>query len=857
MKGFRFLLSKFPSTPLREQMCAERSRSASCETYAQTKLRPRRSAVLISTFMVLAALLITQSNADAQVWSIGNAYDGANIDDSGISPDTNLPMGVTDWVIKYGPISSQNYNPMWREWFWYRIGTTGKQTSFDKLPVTGTEAADFSTATLTYTDPSFVASVTFTMGAKLAPSYDSAFIKTITIQNTTASPLDYHLFTYSDLDISSAGTDNVAIIKDERAIQTGSEGHTLVQTSTLKPSHYDIDTLGYGPGSIVDTLENGADPIQLADFSGPYPQNGDMQFVFEYALTIPANGSITFTVTDTIVQTSPMAIINSQTGGSCADYGGNVTYNICFDNLPNTTVNATNVVVTADINADNQADPTGSISFVSATNGGVYDPTKKLISWTFPSVAAGAVSQCVQATVGVNTAKAFTPTATIFSDETFPATVSMATPLCNYPPTVTSTPTQANTGVQYGYQITASDTESDPLTFTLIQAPPGLTMNTSGLITWTPTSQQGNLSYPVKVDISDGHSVIHYAFSIYVQWQNQSPGAPAQQTANAVVNQPLSYQVSASDPDNQVLTFTTADTLPAGLTLSAAGLLAGTPTAIGTYKITVTVTDSSQATATTELTINVTATAQPQPQTIGTISFNPATLTIAGASTVSATATSGLAVAFSSTTTAVCTVSGSTVTAIAAGTCTIAANQAGNGSYNPAPQVTQSITVGKAAQSIGTISFNPASLNVGGTTTASATATSGLPVVFTSSTPAVCSVSGSTVTAIAAGTCSIAADQAGDSNFNAAARVTQNITIGSAPAVIAHDGRLGGSSQPSVSDVLKVLRYIVGKEILTADDLIHADVAPLNANGQPQGDGKVDVSDALIILRRVVGIGNW
>ncbi len=561
---------------------------------------------LISSFMVVAALLITLSNADAAVWNIGNAYDGATIDDKGISTATNLPYGVTDWVIKYGPISSQTYNPMFREWFWYRIGTTGKQTSFDKLPVTGTEAADFTSATLNYTGPGFIATVNFSMGTKAAPSYNSAFIKTITIQNTTASPLDYHLFTYSDLDISSAGTDNVAIIKGERAIQTGFEGHTLVQTSTLKPSHYDIDTLGSGPGSMADSLENGTDPIQLADFSGPYPQDGDMQFVFGYDLTIPANGSVTFTVTDTIVQTKPMTITNSQTGGSCADYGGNVTYNICFDNLTNTTVNATNVVVTADIYADNQADPTGSISFVSATNGGVYDPTKKLISWTFPSVAAKAASQCVQATVGVNTTKAFTPTATIFSDETFPATVSIATPLCNYPPTVTSAPKMAYTGVQYSYQITATDTEKDPLTFTLTQAPSGLTMNSSGLITWTPTSQQGNLSYPVKVDISDGHSVVHYTFSIYVQWQNQSPSAPAQQTANAVVNQPMSYQVLAIDPDNQALTFTTADTLPAGLTLSAGGLLSGTPTAVGTYTVNVTVTDSSQAAISTALTINVT-----------------------------------------------------------------------------------------------------------------------------------------------------------------------------------------------------------------------------------------------------------
>src|SRR5207249_4138034 len=67
---------------------------------------------------------------------------------------------------------------------------------------------------------------------------------------------------------------------------------------------------------------------------------------------------------------------------------------------------------------------------------------------------------------------------------------------------------------------------------------------------------------------------------------------------------------------------------------------------------------------------------------------------------ISATASSGLAVAFTSATTSVCTISGATVTLVSAGTCTIAADQAGNASYNPAPQVTQSFAVAQGGQVI-------------------------------------------------------------------------------------------------------------------------------------------------------------
>ena len=97
-------------------------------------------------------------------------------------------------------------------------------------------------------------------------------------------------------------------------------------------------------------------------------------------------------------------------------------------------------------------------------------------------------------------------------------------------------------------------------------------------------------------------------------------------------------------------------------------------------------------------------------QTIGTITFTPATLVIGGTTTASATATSGLAVTFTSTTPAVCTVSGtngSTVTGVTAGTCTIAANQAGNATYDAAPQVTNSITVRYPAPTVTLI--NPSS----------------------------------------------------------------------------------------------------------------------------------------------------
>lgn len=77
-----------------------------------------------------------------------------------------------------------------------------------------------------------------------------------------------------------------------------------------------------------------------------------------------------------------------------------------------------------------------------------------------------------------------------------------------------------------------------------------------------------------------------------------------------------------------------------------------------------------------------------------TITFGPApTVVVGGSGALTATASSGLPVTFSSTTPAICSVTGSSVAGLAIGSCIVAANQAGNAKYSPAPQVTQTISI--------------------------------------------------------------------------------------------------------------------------------------------------------------------
>lgn len=155
-------------------------------------------------------------------------------------------------------------------------------------------------------------------------------------------------------------------------------------------------------------------------------------------------------------------------------------------------------------------------------------------------------------------------------------------------------------------------------------------------------------------------------------------------------------------------------------------------------------------------------------------------LALGGTATVSATASSALVVSYSSVTPQVCTVHASTgvVTDLTVGTCVIAADQDGNDTFAPAAQATQHLVV--AFDPAQTITFGAApTLDLFGAATVSASANSGLAVSYSSLTPTVCTVNASTgsVTDFTSGTCTIAADQAGNANYNVAPQVTQNLTV--------------------------------------------------------------------------------
>jgi hypothetical protein len=91
-----------------------------------------------------------------------------------------------------------------------------------------------------------------------------------------------------------------------------------------------------------------------------------------------------------------------------------------------------------------------------------------------------------------------------------------------------------------------------------------------------------------------------------------------------------------------------------------------------------------------------------------------------------------------------------------------------------------------------------------------------------------------------------ATDQAGNS-----ATVQRNIIYSRVST-----GDLNGDGKVDVADALRALQIAIGLIMPTAADVANGDVGPL-VNGKPAPDGKINLSDAVVILEKAVGLVSW
>ncbi|MEO9474079.1 MAG: putative Ig domain-containing protein, partial [Cyclobacteriaceae bacterium] len=326
----------------------------------------------------------------------------------------------------------------------------------------------------------------------------------------------------------------------------------------------------------------------------------------------------------------------------------------------------------------------------------------------------------------------------------------------------------------------------------------GMSINAaSGEFSWTPGEDQDG-SYEVTVIASDYFDFltgfVSYSTETFNITVNEVNTAPELGTLIAQRVEPegsVYYQITATDADlpEQTLFFSIdQNSIDKGIYIGESdGYISWSPQPSDygtTNSVEVTVSDGN-LTETAIFSIDVAKADQE-------IYFDsPGDYTFGETSSISLYADggdSGNPVVFTSSDELVATISGSNANIVGAGEVTFYANQEGNSQYNPAPQVSQTITISKGDQYI--YFDSPSSFTYGDYATFELTAEGGdssSPIVFTSSNESVISISGSTATVEGAGDVTIYVNQAGDNNYNAAEEQSSSMTIYKADQYIIFD----------------------------------------------------------------------
>lgn len=147
----------------------------------------------------------------------------------------------------------------------------------------------------------------------------------------------------------------------------------------------------------------------------------------------------------------------------------------------------------------------------------------------------------------------------------------------NRPPAFTSSPRTATApGTEYQYDAMAEDPDGDPITFTLLASPSGMTISSSlgdprsALVSWTPgPADLGNHHVSLRAEDGRGAAATQtFTLSVRDDIPNRPPAFTSTPVADANVGADYAYGPRADDPDGDPVTFTLLSG-PEGMTLQS------------------------------------------------------------------------------------------------------------------------------------------------------------------------------------------------------------------------------------------------------------------------------------------------
>ncbi|WP_013334653.1 putative Ig domain-containing protein [Gloeothece verrucosa] len=259
----------------------------------------------------------------------------------------------------------------------------------------------------------------------------------------------------------------------------------------------------------------------------------------------------------------------------------------------------------------NQAPVITSNPRTSTRTGEVYfyqvqasDPDGDVLTYSLPVAPAGMTINNGLITWQTTAAQSGSQNVTLrvsdgqsFTEQSF--SVTLAHRSANNIPIITSSPnTVTNLEQTYSYNLTGQDADGDLLFWSLETAPAGMVIDTqTGALRWLPTSSQLG-QHSVIVRLFDNFGAFStQEYTLTVNGTNTPARIVSTPITRAAINQPYTYNLTATDPENSPLRYSLGRK-PNGMTIDSTGKIAWIPTQAGNYDIDLIVTDVQGATTT-------------------------------------------------------------------------------------------------------------------------------------------------------------------------------------------------------------------------------------------------------------------